>query len=237
MECRRNRKLLKNARNVLNEQAVGKNPLVSVLIPTYNRCKILTERTMPSVLRQAYRNFEIVIVGDHCSDRTEELIGRLNDNRIKFCNLPERGKYPSNPLHRWFVAGVVPANKAIELSSGEWLAPLDDDDEFSENHIEVLLNYALENNYEMVYGIVEMEKESGKWGKVGSYPLQCNRISRMSALYSSKLKFFGYDIDSWKYGEPADWNMWRRMKESGVRIGFVDKVVGKHYLEKTQKGI
>ena len=30
-------------------------------------------------------------------------------------------------------------------------------------------------------------------------------------------------------------NMWRRMKEAGVRIGFVNKVVGKHYLEGTQR--
>jgi len=43
------------------------------------------------------------------------------------------------------------------------------------------------------------------------------------------------DIDPWKHGEPNDWNLWRRMKEAGVRIGFVDKIIGKHYLEGTQK--
>jgi hypothetical protein len=31
--------------------------------------------------------------------------------------------------------------------------------------------------------------------------------------------------------------MWRRMKEAGVRIGFIDKVIGKHYLEGTQRGV
>jgi len=36
-------------------------------------------------------------------------------------------------------------------------------------------------------------------------------------------------------GEPADCNIWRRMKEAGVRIGFLDKVVGKHYLEGMQR--
>ena len=58
-----------------------------------------------------------------------------------------------------------------------------------------------------------------------------------SVLYHSKLKFFKYDINAWKYAEPDDWNMWRRMKEAGVRIGFTDKTVGKHYLERTQRGI
>ena len=39
--------------------------------------------------------------------------------------------------------------------------------------------------------------------------------------------------DCWKYVEPNDWNMWRRMKEADVKIGFLDKVVGKHYKEQT----
>ncbi|MGC8913894.1 MAG: hypothetical protein ACP5LE_08260, partial [Thermoplasmata archaeon] len=92
-------------------------------------------------------------------------------------------------------------------------------------------------DYEMVYGVVQMEKRDGEWVNIGSYPPKCGGICHLAVLYHSKLKFFKYDINSWKYGEPADWNMWRRMKEAGVRIGFINKVVGKHYLEGTQKGV
>lgn len=143
LEIRKNKLLLKRARMIHKS---SKEPLVSVVIPTYNRAKILTERTIPSILRQTYQNFEVIIVGDHCKDNTPELIGEIYDKRIKFYNLPQRGKYPEDPEHRWLVAGVVPVNKAIELSSGEWIAPLDDDDEFSEDHIEILLKHALLNN-------------------------------------------------------------------------------------------
>ncbi|MCE7700082.1 MAG: glycosyltransferase [Methanobacterium paludis] len=235
IECEKNKEILKKFRSEINIK--NKKPLISVLIPTYNRGKILSERTIPSILKQTYPNFEIIIVGDHCRDNTEELINDLNDDRIKFFNLEERGHYPKKPRDRWYVAGSVPANNAIELCSGEWIAPLDDDDEFSKDHIETLLNFALKNDYEMVYGKVKMEIKPEEWDYLGSYPPKIGRISRMSALYHSNLKFFKYDTNSWKYGEPADWNMWRRMKEAGVRIGFIDKVVGKHYLEKTQKGI
>lgn len=231
-EFLKNRILLRKARKSI--KSVKNEPLVSVLIPTYNRAKILTERTIPSILNQTYQNFEIIIVGDHCIDKTPELIEKIRDKRIKFYNLPERGKYPENPVDRWRVAGVVPANKAIDLASGDWIAPLDDDDAFSEDHIETLLKYALENDYEMVYGKVEMEVEPDKWEDLGSYPLQCDKISRMAALYSSKLKFIKYDLNCWKCKEPADWNMWRRMKEAGVKIGFINRIVGKHYLEGTQ---
>jgi glycosyltransferase involved in cell wall biosynthesis len=235
IEKRRNRLLLEEARR--NSKIKTNNPLVSVCIATYNRGKILVERTIPSVLRQTYQNFEIIIVGDNCTDDTENLLKVFGDERIKFYNLPKRGNYPKNPHDRWLVAGVVPRNKCLELCSGDWIAPLDDDDEFTEDHIETLLNFAIEGNYEMVYGVVEMEVEPGRWIRVGSYPPRCGKICHLSVLYHSSLKFFKYDINSWKYGEPADWNLWRRMKEAGVRIGFVNKVVGKHYLERTRLGI
>ncbi|NMO09460.1 glycosyltransferase family 2 protein [Methanobacterium subterraneum] len=231
-ERKKNKDILKKNREKYKRD---EKPLISVLIPTYNRAKLLTERTIPSVLGQTYQKFEIIIVGDHCSDNTEELVKNFKDKRIKFYNLPERGNYPKNPRDRWCVAGTFPANKAIELCSGDWIAPLDDDDEFSEDHLETLLKFALENNYEMVYGKVEMEDQWGNWIELGSYPPKWGKISRMAALYNSNLKFFTYDIKSWKYGEPADWNMWRRMKEAGVRMGFLDKVVGKHYKERQRR--
>jgi glycosyltransferase involved in cell wall biosynthesis len=212
------------------------HPLISVVIPTYNRGKLLVDRAISSVLKQTYQDFEIVIVGDHCTDDTEERLRRIEDKRIKFYNLPERGRYPPDPHKRWLVAGVAPANKCLELAKGEWIASLDDDDEFSPDHLEVLLGYALEHSLEMVYGVVLMEKEPGKWVNVGSYPVRWGNISRMATLYSSKIKFFKYDMNAWRIKDPADWNLWRRMVSSGVRIGFVDHVVGTHHREGTQLG-
>lgn len=236
IEYKRNRKLLEKVRKNSKDNKNNENPLISVRIPTYNRSKILAERAIPSILRQTYQNFEIIVVGDYCTDNTEELIKNFNDNRIKFFNLPKRGAYPTNPIDRWRVAGIVPANKGLELCTGDWIAPLDDDDEFSEDHLEILLNFALQKEYEMVYGVVQMEKKPGKWVDVGSYPLNSGEICHLSVLYHSRLKFFKYDINAWKYEEPADWNMWRRMKKAGVKIGFLNKVVGKHYLEGAQRG-
>jgi glycosyltransferase involved in cell wall biosynthesis len=215
----------------------NKHHLVSVVIPTYNRARLLSERAVPSILNQTYQNFEIVIVGDHCTDDTEEQLRKINDDRIKFHNLPKRGNYPSDPEKRWFVAGVVPNNKGIELAKGNWIANLDDDDEFSPNHLEVLLKYALSHKMEMVYGVVQKEEKPGIWLNLGSYPLECGHISRLSSLYHSRLKIFKYDLQAWKNSEPADWNLWKRMKKAGVRIGFVDEIVGRHYLEKQQIGV
>jgi len=233
IECRNNKESLRKVRARM-EYHVSDRPLISVIIPTFNRAELLARRAIPSVLRQTYQNFELIIVGDHCTDNTEEMIRQFDDRRMRFHNLARRGEYPKETRKRWLVAGVVPSNKGLELARGEWIAHLDDDDEFSDDHLEVLLDHALKHRYEMVYGVVEMEKRPGKWVKLGSWPLQIDKIAHLSVLYHSKLRLFKYDINAWKIDEPDDWNLFRRMKEAGVRIGFVDKVVGKHYLEQTQ---
>ena len=76
-------------------------PLITITIATFNRAEILTRRTLPIVLAQTYQNFEIVIVGDHCTDDTEQQLQRLGDSRIRFINLPERGRYPQKRERRW----------------------------------------------------------------------------------------------------------------------------------------
>src|SRR3989442_337697 len=79
-------------------------PLVSVCIATYNRADLLVNRALRSVLNQTYRNIEVVVVGDCCTDSTEEQVTRLKDERVTFINLPKRGEYPQQPQWRWMVA-------------------------------------------------------------------------------------------------------------------------------------
>ncbi len=236
IEKRKNIALLEKARWII-ESDKSVNPLISVITPTFNRSKVLVQRTIPSVLSQTYKNFELLIIGDCCSDDTEKRIKEFNDERIKFINLKQRGKYPKDSHARWMVAGCIPRNKGLELASGKWVAPMDDDDEFSEDHLETLLTYATKNHFEMVYGMVHMEKEPNYWVKRGSYPLSYQNICHMSVLYRSELRFFKYNINAWKYGYEDDWDLWVRMKDAGVKIGFVNSVVGKHYLERTLWGV
>jgi glycosyltransferase involved in cell wall biosynthesis len=233
IERKRNKRLLKEARdNSIYD--FDYNPLISIIIPTYNRGEILATRTIPSVLAQTHSNFELIIMGDHCTDDTEERVQQFNDKRIRFVNLTVRGNYPKDPHLRWMTAGSIPRNKGLDLASGKWIAPLDDDDEFSENHLKILLSHAIKNKLEMVYGKVQMEIQPGKWAECGSYPLSYKNICHLSVLYRSELRFFKYNVNSWKHGDEDDWDLWRRMKEAEVEIGFVNTVVGKHYLEQQQ---
>ena len=98
---------------------------ISVIIPTHNRVDLLG-RAIRSVQNQTYKNIEIIIVSDGSTDGTDEFVNKLKytDNRIQFYEYkPSKG---SN----------VARNLGIEKSKGEYIAFLDDDDEWLPTKLE-----------------------------------------------------------------------------------------------------
>jgi hypothetical protein len=221
---------LRGGRDVCWSPAASQNPLVTVRIPTYDRGPLLVERAISSALAQTYANLEVLVVGDGATPETVEAIESVRDPRLRFVNLP-RPDYPGDPERRWQVAGTNAVNHALEIARGAWIAPLDDDDEFTPDHVEALLSVAIEYRLEMVYGQSLMEKPDGTWATVGSWPLAQGGLCHGSALYAADLRFFRYDPEAWRDLEPGDWNLWRRMLEAGVRIGNIEQIVYRHYLE------
>lgn len=217
-----------------------KNPLVTVYIPTYNRAKLLMERAIPSVLAQTYKNFELVIVGDHCTDETEKLVSQIKDPRVRFYNIPTRGyRYPPTAENHWAAGPVVAHNMALKLAQGRWISRIDDDDIWTSDHLESLLNFVQENNFEFVSGLVEEERygkkfvgsgvsANGPYFNPGSARDDGPKFgSPITWFYRSYLRFFKYNINCWrkKWNRINDPDMNMRMYQAGVRIGFLDKVL------------
>ncbi|MFO8108955.1 MAG: glycosyltransferase family 2 protein [Thermoplasmata archaeon] len=102
---------------------------VSVIIPTYNRSKVLV-KAVESVLNQTYENFELIIVDDKSKDDTADTVEQFKDPRIK---------YHRNEIN---LGGSGSRNVGIELAKGEFIAFLDDDDQWLpeklERQVEVL---------------------------------------------------------------------------------------------------
>jgi glycosyltransferase involved in cell wall biosynthesis len=209
-------------------------PLVTVRIATYNRGPLVAERAIASAQAQTYSNLEILVVGDHCDEATAKAVMAVKDKRLRFVNLPSRGVYPTQPERRWMVAGEAPMNHALDIARGAWLAPLDDDDEFTPDHVEVLLDACRERTLDFAYGLARMEVAEGNWETVGSWPLRLGQIIHASVLYSMDLRILRHDVNSWRLHEPGDWNLWHRMRDAGARMGFVDHVVVNHYLERRE---
>lgn len=206
-------------------------PLVSVCIATYQRARILTERALPTVLRQSYTNWEAVIVGDGCDDDTAERIAALGDPRLRFFNRDANGPYPADPISRWLVAGTHASNEAIARARGSWIAPLDDDDEWSDDHLATLLAEAQRTACELVYGRMRVRiHATGEETWFGSWPPQHGDFAFQAALYHAGLREFRYDAAAFERNEPGDWNLARRMLEAGVRFGFTPREVGTYHV-------
>jgi len=213
--------------NFARQKYVGNitsNPFISIRIPTLNRSGLLLERAVPSALGQTYKNIEVVIVGDHCTDDTEEKLKKIETNRtIIWHNLPERNKYEKELLKdfkvRWFMGPVRATNKATELCTGDWVAHLDDDDFWTGDHLEKLLKFAQKGNYEMVYGDY-IEKRYGEEKRVENCP---------SAWLMKKYiaDIFKLNPDCWKkeWNRVSDIDVFERMKSAQVRIGHLNEVV------------
>jgi glycosyltransferase involved in cell wall biosynthesis len=220
------------------ESAFMDDPLVTVRVATHNRAAMLCERALPSVSAQSYPNWEVVIVGDACTDNTAASVAALGDPRFRFYNRPSNGPYPPGGEPRWLVVGCHAMNETVRLSRGEWIAPLDDDDEWSPDHIEVLLRAAQRHRREVAYGRMRALIEPSRtetW--FGTWPPEHGDFGFQAAIYHAGLSDFRYELMSIHAREPGDWNMCRRMWEAGVTFVHVQRLVGTYYVDADNDGV
>jgi glycosyltransferase involved in cell wall biosynthesis len=134
--------------------AMNKKPKVSTIIPTYNAIAYLPE-AIDSVLKQTFKDFELIIVDDGSSDRTFEWASQIKDPRVKII---WQDKYGSARAR----------NRGIAIAEGEYIALLDADDVWETTKLEKQVNF-LDRNPEigLVDTSVVLINENGKsTGKV-----------------------------------------------------------------------
>lgn len=111
--------------------------LVSILIPTRNRPKLIAE-AIKSTLNQTYKDIEIIVINDAGED-LRPIIEKFHDDRIVYINYDQ---------HK----GVSGArNVGIERAKGKYIAFHDDDDQYYPFHIEYLVNALAQSRYSVAY--------------------------------------------------------------------------------------
>lgn len=96
---------------------------VSVILPTYNRADYL-KKAINSVLSQTYMDWELIIWNDGSTDHTKDVVESFEDARIKYYYEENQGK-------------SYALNKALQVANGEYVAFLDDDDQWIEEKTEI----------------------------------------------------------------------------------------------------
>lgn len=111
--------------------------MFSVVIPLYNK-ELSIENTLQSVLNQTFQEFEIVIVNDGSTDNSVEVVKQFKDERIRIINQENQGVSTAR-------------NKGIKEAKYEWIAFLDGDDLWMENHLEEIVKMMKHYPNEKVY--------------------------------------------------------------------------------------
>jgi enterobacterial common antigen flippase len=96
-------------------------PLFSVIIPTFNRAAFIGE-AVESVLRQTYRDFELIVVDDGSTDHTREALAPYA-SRLRYLHQENQGVSSAR-------------NSGIHAATGRWIAFLDSDDRWAEGYLE-----------------------------------------------------------------------------------------------------
>lgn len=95
--------------------ALSNSPLVSIIMPTFNRAQLIAE-SIRSVVDQTYEHWELIIIDDGSTDDTRDVIGQFDDRRIT-----------SHFIEHTGLIGKI-RNAGIKLSKGELIAFQDSDD-------------------------------------------------------------------------------------------------------------
>ncbi len=105
------------------------NPFFSIVIPSYNRAELLPE-TIDSILKQEFKDFEIIIIDDGSEDNTEEVIQKKYAKEIRL-------------QYIWTENGErgLARNNGFRKSSGEYVLFFDSDDFMLSNHLSTLKKY------------------------------------------------------------------------------------------------
>jgi glycosyltransferase involved in cell wall biosynthesis len=116
-------------------------PLISVVMATYNRSNILGY-AIQTVLAQTHTNWELIVVGDACTDDSEAVVNAFGDLRIRFVNLPNNVGEQSGPN-----------NEGVRLARGEYIAFLNHDDLWFSDHLQRALNHLLDTRSDFVWSL------------------------------------------------------------------------------------
>lgn len=129
---------------------------VSVIVPTFNRCDLL-RRALDSLVAQTFRDFEVIVIND-AGESVEDVLLRYS-GRIRL-ELVTHERNQGLPAAR---------NSGLSAARGNYIAYLDDDDEFYPDHLESLLAHMQRRGLPWVYSRAHRaceKRDRGEWSTV-----------------------------------------------------------------------
>jgi glycosyltransferase involved in cell wall biosynthesis len=206
-----------------------RQPLVSVIIPTYNRAGFL-EKSVRSVLNQTYRNLECIVVDGASKDDSVAVLQRLaaEDPRLRFISEPDKGE-------------IYAVGKGMDLAKGDIMGWQASDDYYLPHAMETSVNFLLQHpEYIGVAGDARYVDEHGTdlgrgvityRGEMSRDTIRTILMVRYKSCAVCHGSFFGWRERLLPHGKfdpnfsvTPDWEYYLRLLAAGERIGCLPRV-------------
>ena len=205
---------LEAAEGLLQDE-LNASPLVSVVIPTYNRARVV-ERALKTAFAQTYRNLEIIIVDDGSTDDTEATLAPFQD-RIRYFYQKNQGASAAR-------------NRAIQEARGKYIAFLDSDDEWLPTKLEQQIAL-LESRPDLSFVACLSTNETRTYTGYENHDKQFLKFilqpftQNMTRYVVRRECFEKFGLFDTSIHGPEDWELWLRLLQNGCRFGFVPEVL------------
>lgn len=193
------------------------NPLVTVVIPTYN-CARTLKLALVSVLAQDFADFEIQVVGDGCTDDSEATVRALNDPRVSWTNLPANSGTPS-----------APRNEGQRRGRGTFLAYLGHDDLWFPWHLSSLVA-AMGQGQDFAYSLgINYSRTTETEGPRFAFTLPAANAVKTAMLSPSNwmmTRAFAQRVGPWntQLASAVDKEFLLRAWETGMQTGRTERL-------------
>jgi glycosyltransferase involved in cell wall biosynthesis len=190
-------------------------PLVTVIIPTFNWSSVLPY-CVGSVLQQTFKDFEVLVMGDGCTDDSEMVINAIDDGRVRWFNLPENTGHQSGPN-----------NEGLRQARGELIAYLGHDDLWFPHHLSCLVA-ALAAGADIAYSLTMMVGPEG----CSTQPVPCRSTYRPGMWIPptgiAHHRRVTDTVGGWRHYREVkvdpEVDLWRRAYEGGYRFTSVPRL-------------
>ena len=201
-------------------------PLISIIIPTYNHSRYLG-RALQSIYDQTYGNWEAIIIDNHSTDDTCDVVKKFDDPRVSYLK-----------IHN---GGIIAAsrNMGINAAKGNWLAFLDSDDWWSADKLEICSKY-IDHNLDLVHHDLDVVYDQPslfrrhvtcsrqlKSPMLKDLLIKGNAIVNSTVIVRKKLltKVGGISEDK-NMVASEDYNTWLRIAALTERFRYIPKSLG-----------
>jgi glycosyltransferase involved in cell wall biosynthesis len=203
-------------------------PLVTIIIPTYNWSSVLPY-SVGSALRQTFADFEVLVIGDGCTDDSESVVRAVGDGRVRWINLPANTGHQSGPN-----------NEGLRQARGELIAYLGHDDLWLPHHLSCLVA-ALDAGADLAFGITEIIGPKESFKVAAPFKLKYTPGDWMPPTGVAHRRRVTERVGGWRdYREltvDPEVDLWQRAYDGGYKFAFVPRLTAIKFSASERPGV